>query len=86
MVKSNPTYSVGTTAIRPRNPFNVTVTLPDSDADGNNANTFSALQGVMTKGNQVLCKMQDGSLRWHRIDAERSRNGVYGKLYYVLPI
>jgi hypothetical protein len=83
MVKTNPTFSVGTTALRPRNPFNVVVTLPDIDADGNTAaQTFTALQMVMRSGNQLLCKMQDGSLRWHRIDAERSRNG----LYYVLPI
>ena len=83
MVKSNPTYSVGTSAYRARNPFNVTVTLPDTDADGNTAaQSFTALQMVMKNGNQLLCKRADGSLAWFRLDAERSKNG----LYFVLPV
>jgi hypothetical protein len=83
MVKTNPTYSVGTTGYRARNPFNVTVTLPDTDADGNTAaQTFTALQMVMKNGNQLLCKRQDGSLAWFRINAERSKNG----LYYLEPV
>ena len=80
MVKSNPTYSVGTTALKERNPFTTaTVILPDIDADGNTcAQTFTALQMVMKNGNQILCKGPDGALRWHVIDAERSRpNLIY---------
>jgi len=81
MVKTNPTYSIGTTAIREKNPFNVVVTLPDIDADGNTcAQTFTALQMVMRTGNQVLCKRADGSQAWYTIDAERSRpNLIYVK-------
>ena len=81
MVKSNPTYSVGTTAIREKNPFAPVVTLPDTDADGNTcAQTFTALQMVMKSGNQVLCKRADGSQAWFTLDAERSRpNLIYVK-------
>jgi hypothetical protein len=81
MVKTNPTYSVGTTALRERNPFTTaTVVLPDIDADGNTAlaGGFSSLQMVMKTGNQILCKQADGSLRWYQIDAERSKpNLIY---------
>jgi hypothetical protein len=74
MVKSNPTYSVATTALRPVNSTTATVILPDTDADGNTcAQTFGAQQMVMRSGNQVLCKRADGSLAWYYIDAERSR-------------
>jgi hypothetical protein len=80
MVKSNPTYSIGTTALRERNPFTTaTVILPDTDADGNTcAQSFTALQMVMRAGNQVLVKKPDGALAWCTIDAERSRpNLIY---------
>ena len=77
MVKSNPTYSIGTTALRPVNPTTATVILPDTDADGNScAFGFSAHQMVMRTGNQVLCKRADGSLVWYTMDAERSKPGL----------
>jgi len=86
MVKTNPTFSIGTTALRARNPFTTaTVILPDTDADGNTcAQSATATQMVMRTGNQILCKNPDGSLTWHRFDAERSRPSA--GLYYVLKI
>ena len=79
MVKSNPTYSIATTAYRPVSAPAATVILPDTDADGNTcAQSFTAQQMVMRTGNQVLCKRMDGSLGWYTIDAERSKpNLIY---------
>jgi hypothetical protein len=81
MVKTNPTFSVGTTALRPVAPTTATVILPDTDADGNTcAFSFTSHQMVMRTGNQVLCKRADGSLAWYTIDAERSKpNLIYVK-------
>ena len=75
---SKPTYSVGTTALRPHNPFTTaTVTLPDTSASGVScAGMFTVQQGLMTQGDEFLVLTADGSVRRARLNAERSRPGV----------
>lgn len=56
------------------------IRIGDADAAGNALNALApgagAQQGVMMRGNQILCKNADGSQSWYTIDAERSVPGV----------
>jgi hypothetical protein len=55
------------------------ISVGDLDAAGNALNAIGdagAQQGVMTRGNQILCKGPDGAQKWYTIDAERSVPGV----------
>lgn len=67
-----PTYSIGTTGVKAHNPFLATVILPDIDVLGNVTTTVGGMAQTMRNGAQVLCKMPDGSLRWHVYDTVRS--------------
>jgi hypothetical protein len=74
---TTPTYSLGLTGTKAHNPFvPKVITMPDTSASGVSLQTgFGALQGIMQDGDQLLCKHQDGQMRWYRIDAERSSPG-----------
>lgn len=75
------TYSQSITGINAGARYSVpkTVQVGDADAAGNALNAgmnAAAQQGVMQRGNQILCKNPDGSQSWYTIDAERSIPGV----------
>lgn len=75
------TFSQAITGINAGARYNTpkTVQVGDLDAAGNalNASTdVGAQQGVMQRGNQILCKNPDGSQTWYTIDAERSIPGA----------
>ena len=56
-----------------------TVQVGDLDAAGNALNALAAIgaqQGLVMRGNQVLCKNPDGSQSYYTMDAERSIPGV----------
>ena len=77
------TYSVGTTGYQPHNPFAIkNLTLPDASIS--NAGTVSSVSaagpfitqaGLMSRGESMVVKRQDGSFVTYRIDAERSTPG-----------
>jgi len=77
------TYSVGTTGYQPHNPFAIkNLTLPDLSVSNagtvslvSAAGPFSVQSGLMSRGEVVLVKRQDGSFVNYRIDAERSTPG-----------
>jgi len=77
------TYSVGTTGYGPHNPFAVkNLTLPDLSVSNagtvssvSAAGPFSTQAGLMSRGETMLVKRQDGSFVLYRIDAERSTPG-----------
>lgn len=62
------TYSLALTALRADSQFTPKLlTMPDSAGrDG------AGIQYNTRLGNQILCKLPDGSQAWYTIDAERS--------------
>jgi hypothetical protein len=74
------TYSQSITGVNAGARYNAvkTVQVGDADAAGNALNAVAdglSQQGVMQRGNQILCKNPDGSQSWYTIDAERSVPG-----------
>jgi hypothetical protein len=65
------TYSQSLTGINAGSRYNAGVLdVGDADAAGNALNSIHAAgaqQGVMLRGNQVLCKNPDGSQSWYTI-------------------
>ena len=74
------TYSQSLTGINAGSRYNAgAILVGDADAAGNALNSIKDVkgqQGVMMRGNLVLCKNPDGSQSYYRIDAERSIVGV----------
>lgn len=74
------TYSQSLTGINANGRFGVKqVSVGDADAAANALNAITdagAQQGIMQRGNQILCKGPDGLQAWYTIDAERSVPGV----------
>lgn len=74
------TYSQSLTGINAGSRYNAGVLkVSDADAAGNALNAggdAGAQQGVMMRGNQVLCKNPDGSQTWYTMDPVRSIPGV----------
>jgi hypothetical protein len=74
------TYSQSLTGINAGSRYTAKVVqVGDTDAAGNvigNSTNAGGQQGVMMRGNQVLCKNADGSQTWYTIDAERSVPGA----------
>jgi len=75
------TFSQGITGVNANARYNAvkTVQLGDTDIAGNALSASGrAREGMMSRGDQILCKNPDGSLSWYTIDAERS--GVGGQV------
>lgn len=72
------TYSQSVTGLNANTRYTPkSLQVADTDAAGNVAVAgVGAEQGVMSRGNQILCKNPDGSQSWYTIDAERSVPGV----------
>lgn len=74
------TYSQSLTGITAGTCYTpATVKIGDADIAGNALNGLSAVraqQGVMLRGDYVLCQNPDGSQSYYRMDAERTIPGV----------
>ena len=73
------TFSQSITGVNANARYNAvkTVQLGDTDIAGNALLTSGrARDGMMSRGDQILCKNPDGSQSWYTIDAERSVPGV----------
>lgn len=72
------TYSLGVTGINANTRYTpATLKVGDTDAAGNAIGSNAVAQsGVMSRGNQVLCKNPDGSQSYYTIDPVRSIPGV----------
>ena len=72
------TYSLSLTGINANTRYTpATLKVSDTDAAGNRIDSVAAAQaGVMSRGNQVLCKNPDGSQSYYTIDPVRSIPGV----------
>ena len=72
------TYSLSLTGINAGTRYApASLQVGDTDAAGNAIGKVAAAQaGVMSRGNQVLCKNPDGSQSYYTIDPVRSIPGV----------
>ena len=71
------TFSQGITGVNANGRYAVkTVQVGDTDIAGDALSASGhARDGMMTRGDQILCKNPDGSQSWYTIDASRSGTG-----------